>query len=54
MALVCLFTVVAISSCKKDDDDENENGGNGIIQNNTITATVVNGLSLDICCFSGF
>jgi hypothetical protein len=45
MAFVCLFTVVAISSCKKDDDDEN--GGNGVIKNNTITAKVVDGLSLD-------
>jgi hypothetical protein len=42
MALVCLFTVVAISSCKKDDDDEN-NGGIG----NTLTVTVENGSSLN-------
>jgi hypothetical protein len=42
---VCLFTVAVICSCKKDDD--NENGGNGISKDNTITATVVNGLSFD-------
>jgi hypothetical protein len=41
-ALVCLFTVVAISSCSKDENDDDENGGN---IGNTITATVENGSS---------
>jgi hypothetical protein len=40
MALVCLFTVVAISSCKKDDDDDGSIG-------NTLTVTVENGSSLN-------
>jgi hypothetical protein len=40
MALVSLFTVVAICSCNKDED---ENGGNGLITNNTITVAVENG-----------
>jgi hypothetical protein len=43
MAFVCLFTVVALSSCSKDDDDEN--GKSGSIPDNTITATVENGNS---------
>jgi hypothetical protein len=43
MAFVCLFTVVAICSCKKDDDDET--GGDSSIKDNTFTVVVENGNS---------
>jgi hypothetical protein len=42
-AFVCLFTVVALCSCKKDEENK-KNGGSAIV-NNTITATVENGNS---------
>jgi hypothetical protein len=42
---VYLFTVIALSSCKKDDSNDNTDESDSSIKNNTVTAVVENGNS---------
>jgi transposase-like protein len=45
MAFVCLFTVVAICSCKKDDDNDKTDDDNSSTPDNILTVVVENGSS---------